>query len=133
MSHKLNYFKNKETAEYLHSYLIDLPRVISDDSAKALSIGYYVEGQRYKFATLIAASYESLVLHVDPGTRNTELGKEIQKKVQSILCFDISESRNHVLKENEVYIPLEHINTLEKITEFIKYAYHKQVIKTKNY
>lgn len=129
LDQKLKSFKNKDIAEKLHSYLMGLPNVIVDDSAKALSIGYYVEGQKYKFATLVATSYQSLVLHVNPGDRGTEKGKEIQEKIQGILKFDISSIRSHVLKSNEVYIPLEKLgslNPVENIREFIEYAYHKQ-------
>lgn len=129
MSPKLNYFKNKDSAEKLHSYLIGLPNVIVDDSAKAASIGYYVEGQKYKFATLVAASYQSLVLHVDPGERSTELGKVLQEEVQMFLEFDIRSIRKHTLKANEVYIPLEKLDgtdLVESIRKYIEYAYRKR-------
>jgi len=129
VSYKLNYFKNKDIVEKLHSFLIELPNVIVDDSAKAASIGYYVEGKKYKFATLVAASYQSLVLHVNPGYRSTALGKVLQVEIQRLLEFDISSIRKHVLKANEVYIPLEKlqsIKSIESIREYIEYAYHKQ-------
>lgn len=126
MSQKLIDFYKKEVAEKLHSYLMGLPHVITDDSAMVPSIGYYVKGQKFKFATLVAASYQSLVLHVNPGDRSTKLGKELQREIQRLLEFDIRSIRKHTLKANEVYIPLEKLegtDLVESIRKYIEYAY----------
>lgn len=130
MSAKMDCFAKRTVAEIIHRYLISLPNTKYDDSAKSPSIGYKNNNHRFKFATLHGGgSYQSLVLHIEPGNRDTTLGKELQKDIQELLGFEISESRNHCLKTNEVYIPLEKLdslNPIENIENLIIYAFHKQ-------
>ncbi|TDL65036.1 hypothetical protein E2R56_24315 [Rhodococcus qingshengii] len=132
MSKKIDYFEKRLVAEQIHHYIISLPNTSYDDSAKSSPIiGYKRNDQKYKFVTLHGGrSYQSLVLHVDPGNRNTTLGKEIQKEIQEILDFKISTIRSHILKSNEVYIPLEKIGSstesIEYINTLILYAYRRQ-------
>jgi hypothetical protein len=132
VSKKIGYFEDRMVAEHIHHYIISLPNTSYDDSAKSSPIiGYKRNEQKYKFATLHGGRpYESLILHVAPGKRNTTLGKEIQKEIQEILEFKISTIRTHILKSNEVYIPLEKIGslteTIEYINKLILYAYRRQ-------
>lgn len=71
MSHKLDYFKHMEYIKEIYLYLIGLTNVGFDVSSKGDVIGYKVDVQNFKFVTLIAESYQSLVLHVEPRNRNT--------------------------------------------------------------
>lgn len=128
MTNKLNFFAKRVVAENLHKRFIQLINVEFDESAKEPTIGYRVKNQRYKFATLHGSrSYQSLILHVNPGKRNTAIGKELQKEIQNKLDFNISEIRNHVLKPNEVFIPLEILlesNPLSGLKHLVYYAYY---------
>lgn len=130
MTNKTDFFNNSLVAEAIHKYLIQLPGTEYDDSAKAPSIGYKRKEQRYKFATLHGGkSYQSLVLHVDPGNPVTSSGKEQQIDVQVELDFDINTIRKHLLKTHEVYIPIEKLNSsnpIDSIKRFIHFAYHRQ-------
>lgn len=101
MSTKIDYFAKKSIAEIIHRYLNALPNTKYYDSSKSPSIGYKNNSHRFKFATLHGGgSYQSLVLHIEPGNRDTTLGKELQKEIQELLGFEISEIRNHCLKTN---------------------------------
>lgn len=77
---------------------------------KSLSIGYKpisYWGRFSKFATLYGdKKYHCLILRVDPGNPKSTLGKIVQKEIQQLLSFDISEMRNILLKKYEVFIPL---------------------------
>lgn len=130
MTEKLGYFIEKSIAENIHHYLNQLISTEVIDNSKSPIIGYKRKDQQYKFATLHGGiGYQSLVLHVNPGNRITTLGKEIQIKIQEELAFDISIIRKHVLKSNEVYIPLEKLLSLKSwssIKPHILYAYYKQ-------
>lgn len=44
---------------------------------------------------------------MDPENRDTTIGKEKQKEIQEKLNFNISKMKSHVIKPNEVYIPVE--------------------------
>ncbi|MEW5594315.1 hypothetical protein ABGT24_12430 [Peribacillus frigoritolerans] len=130
MTTKLDYFINKSVAEKIHNYLIQFKDVDFNDNALTPITGYKRRNQRYKFATLHGGnSYQSLVLHVDPGTRVTTVGKIKQKEIQELLLFNISKIRGHEFKTNEVYLPLEKLDDLdsiEKIKSLIHFAYFKQ-------
>ncbi|MED4689670.1 hypothetical protein [Peribacillus frigoritolerans] len=130
MTTKLDYFINKSVAEKIHNYLIQFKDVDFNDNARTPIIGYKRRNQRYKFATLHGGnSYQSLVLHVDPGTRVTTVGKIKQKEIQELLLFNISKIRGHEFKTNEVYLPLEKFDDLDsigKIKSLIHFAYFKQ-------
>lgn len=130
MTEKLGCFTESSVADQIHQYLNQLINIEVNDNSKSPIIGYKRKDQRYKFATLHGGkTYQSLVLHVDPGSRSTIRGKEVQIKIQEELAFDISVIRKHVLKSNEVYIPLEKLlslNSMNTIKSHILYAYHKQ-------
>lgn len=130
MTTKLDYFFYKSVAEKIHNYLIQLQDVDFNDNARTPIIGYKRRNQRYKFATLHGGNfYQSLVLHVDPGTRFTTVGKIKQKEIQELLLFNISKIRGHKIKTNEVYLPLEKFGTLDSVEEIkslIQFAYFKQ-------
>ncbi|WP_253702009.1 hypothetical protein [Bacillus sp. FJAT-27445] len=86
---------------------------------KSLILGYKpfsFYGGRPKFATLHGEkSYRCLVLHVDPGTKDSPKGKLVQKQIQEILDFDIQKMRTFQLKNHEVYVPFEVIESKEKL------------------
>lgn len=130
MTTKLDHFIEKSVAEKIHSYLIQLPGTEITDHAKGPTIGYRMKHQSNKFATLHGGkSYQSLVIHVDPGNPNSILGKIKQEDIQKLLAFDISEIRKHPLKKHEVFIPLEkldNVQPLKSIKSLIDFAIHKQ-------
>ncbi|MEH7378881.1 hypothetical protein V7138_00145 [Bacillus sp. JJ1533] len=73
-----------------------------------------------KFATLYGEKrYSCLILHVDPGNKESLKGKEIQKGIQKLLDFEIEKMRSFALKKHEIYVPFEVINTKEKL-ELVK-------------
>jgi len=129
MSTKLVFFTKKSIAQNIHNYITQLVNTEHNDSSKSPIIGYKRKEFPYKFATLHGGrSYQSLILHVDPGNRSTTRGKDFQKRIQSELAFDIVAIRKHVIKSNEVYIPLEMLlneNSIDTIKQFILYAYHQ--------
>lgn len=130
MSNKLLFFTEKSIAQNIHNYITLLENIEFNDCSKSPIIGYKRKKVPYKFATLHGGkSYQSLVLHVDPGNRCTTKGKELQKRIQNELAFNIEAIRKHVIKSNEVYIPLEKLlneNTIDTIKKFILYAYHRE-------
>lgn len=130
MTTKLDHFVKKSVAEKIHAYLIQIPGTEVFDHAKGPTIGYKMKHQPYKFATLHGGkSYQSLVVHVDPGKPNSIVGKIKQEDIQKLLAFDINEIRKHSIKKHEVFIPLEkldNINPMKNITSLIDFAIHKQ-------
>lgn len=78
---------------------------------KSLSIGYKpftCWGKTSKFVTLYGDKrYQCLILHVEAFNPESTKGKELQKEIQKIVGFKISEIRNSKLKNHEVYIPIE--------------------------
>jgi len=95
----------------LHKFLNSLGPMNCTIAPKSLSIGYKpftFWGKTSKFATLYGDKrYQCLILHVEPFNPESTKGKELQKEIQKIVGFEISEMRNFKLKNHEVYIPLE--------------------------
>ncbi|MFJ5770287.1 hypothetical protein [Psychrobacillus sp. NPDC093180] len=109
----------------LHQYFsnFDMRLTIAE---KNLIIGYKpfsYAGMQPKFATLHGSkNYQCLILHVAPGDKETDLGEQLQQQIQEQLAFDIAKLRKFKLKNNELYIPLEVVDTKEKMNilkEFI--------------
>lgn len=84
-------------------------------------------GIQPKFATLNGSkSYQCLILHVAPGDKETDLGERLQQHIQGMLGFDFKELRKFKLKNNEVVVPLEVVDTKEKmqvLKEFIQHCF----------
>ena len=104
----------------LHKYLNGLGPMVYNLAPKSLSVGYkpkFSYGHiNKKFATLYGdKKYQCLILHVDPGNPESIKGKMVQKEIQEILIFDIKEMRNFQLKKHEVYVPIEVIDSNEKM------------------
>ncbi|SDZ80654.1 hypothetical protein SAMN05421743_101273 [Thalassobacillus cyri] len=130
MTSKLKVFESSTNADHLHCALIKLPGVKYDASAQGPTIGYRVNGQTFKFATLHGGkAYQSLVLHMEPGNPVSAIGKEKQREIQEVLDFDIRKCRSHLLKRHEVYIPFEKLDCLSafaSIQPFINEAMEAQ-------
>lgn len=116
----------------LHKYINSLGPMRYTLAEKSLILGYKpisFRGSSSKFVTLHGAkSYRCVIIHVDPGNPESMKGKTIQKEIQDILIFNISEMRNIPLKKHEVYIPFEVIDSKEKmklLKAFIKKHYEK--------
>ena len=110
----------------IHQYLMSF-QVRCTIAEKSLVIGYKpfnFLGTQPKFATLHGSkNYQCLILHVAPGDKTTDLGKQLQQQIQVQLAFDITELRKFKLKNNEVFVPLEIVDTKEKmkvLKEFIQ-------------
>lgn len=103
----------------LHKFLISLGAMECTLAGKSLTLGYkprFFAKRMSKFATLSGEkSYKCLMLHVDPGNKESTKGKIVQKEVQQLFHFRIEEMRGFALKKHEVYIPLEIIDTKEKM------------------
>ncbi|MEH7115517.1 hypothetical protein V7124_24620 [Neobacillus niacini] len=105
----------------LHKFLNSLGAMEYTLAPKTLTLGY--KPRRFgvkssKFATLYGEkNYNCLILHVDPGNKDSIRGEMIQKEVQKLLHFNIKEIRGFALKKHEVYIPFEVIDTKEKLVE----------------
>jgi hypothetical protein len=103
----------------LHKFISGLDRMGMTLAAKSLTLGYkpILFGRSYsKFATLYGEKrYNCLILHVEPGNKDSVKGKMIQKEIQQLLHFDIAEMRSFALKKNEVFIPFEVIDTKDKL------------------
>jgi hypothetical protein len=54
-------------------------------------------------------------LHVEPFNPESTKGKELQKEIQKIIGFEITEMRNFKLKNHEVYISLELMRKKENL------------------
>ncbi|MDR7074052.1 hypothetical protein [Fictibacillus barbaricus] len=122
----------------LHKFLNSLGPMKCTIAPKSLSIGYKplsLWGKTSKFATLYGDKrYECLILHVDPGKPDSTKGKEIQKEIQKLLNFDISELRSFKLKKHEAFVPLELLKTNEAINlvkNFVSLQY-EQIVTNKN-
>ncbi|MFG6116049.1 hypothetical protein ACGTN9_12775 [Halobacillus sp. MO56] len=130
MTSKLKVFESSTYAGHLHCAIIKLPGVEYDASAQGPTIGYRVSGQKFKFATLHGGkAYQSLVLHMEPGNPDSNIGKVKQREVQKVLDFDILHCRSHLLKRHEVYIPFEKLDCLSafaSIQPFINEAMESQ-------
>ncbi|MFJ7971680.1 hypothetical protein [Psychrobacillus sp. NPDC096389] len=109
----------------LHQYLsnFNMRLMLAE---KNLIIGYKpfsYAGMQPKFATLNGSkNYQCLILHVAPGDKETDLGESLQQKIQEELGFVFTELRKFKLKNNEVAIPLEVLDSKEKMNilkEFI--------------
>ncbi|WP_391203125.1 hypothetical protein [Psychrobacillus sp. L4] len=102
----------------LHQYLMSF-QVRCTLAEKNLIIGYKpfsFVGIQPKFATLNGSkNYHCLILHVAPGDKQTDLGEQLQRQMQEQLVFDFNELRKFKLKNNEVAVPLEVVNTKEKM------------------
>lgn len=113
----------------LHKYLCKIDQMVVTIPGRSFAIGYscLTWSGKKRFATLHGdKKYFCIILHVDPGNSESTKGKTIQKEIQQLLKFDIKELRNFPLKQHEVYIPLEVMNTkenLELIKSFIKKQY----------
>jgi hypothetical protein len=70
---------------------------------KSLTLGYKpirFLRNRYKFATLYGEKrYNCLIIHVEPGNKESINGKIIQKEIQQILHFDIQDIRSFAFKK----------------------------------
>ncbi|MFJ8065679.1 hypothetical protein ACIQYS_13695 [Psychrobacillus sp. NPDC096426] len=116
----------------LHQYLMSF-QVRCTIAEKNLIIGYKpftFLGIQPKFATLHGnKNYQCLILHVAPGDKKTDLGEQLQQHIEAKLAFDITELRKFKLKNNEVCIPLEVIDTKEKmkvLKEFIQHCFERR-------
>ena len=105
----------------LHKFINSLGAMEYTLAPKTLTLGYkpFRFGiKSSKFATLYGEkNYNCLILHVDPGNKESIRGEMIQKEVQKLLHFNIKEIRGFALKKHEVYIPFEVIDTKEKLAE----------------
>ncbi|MFE8700753.1 hypothetical protein ACFYKX_09015 [Cytobacillus sp. FJAT-54145] len=115
----------------LHKFLAGLGPMEINLAPKSLTLGYSprsFRGKAPKFATLYGEKrYNCLILHVDPGNKESTKGKIVQKEIQQLLHFNIIEMRNFSLKNHEVYIPFEVIdskNRLELVKEFVRVQYN---------
>ena len=103
----------------LHKYINTLGAMEYTLAPKNLILGYKpinFWGGRPKFATLHGEKrYRCLILHVDPGNKNSAKGEMVQQQIQGILHFDIRVMRTFPLKSNEVYVPLEAIDSKENL------------------
>lgn len=83
----------------LHKFLNSLGPMKCTIAPKSLSIGYKpftFWGNTSKFATLYGDKrYQCLILHVEPFNPESTKGKELQKEIQKIVGFEISEMRKH--------------------------------------
>lgn len=115
----------------LHKFINGLGPMEFTLAQKSLTLGYKpirFGGKRNKFATLYGEKrYSCLILHVDPGNQESTKGKRIQKEIQQLLRFDIQELRGFNLKKHEVYIPLEVMNSKEKL-ELVKKIIRAQYV-----
>ncbi|TQR14715.1 hypothetical protein [Psychrobacillus soli] len=116
----------------LHQYLMSF-QVRCTIAEKNLIIGYKpfsFVGIQPKIATLHGSkNYQCLILHVAPGDKKTDLGKQLQREIQGQLAFDITELRKFKLKNNEVFVPLEVVDTKEKmkvLKEFIQQCFEQR-------
>lgn len=113
----------------LHKYLNKLGPMVCTIAEKSLSLGYKpvtFKGASKKFATLYGdKKYRCLILHVDPGNPESLMGKSIQKEIQEILKFEITEMRTFKLKKHEVFVPFEVVDSKEKM-ELLKSFILKQ-------
>lgn len=114
----------------LHKFLNNLGPMECTLAAKNLTMGYKPRhfGRAFsRFATLYGEKrYSCLILHVDPGNKESVKGKIIQKEIQVLLGYDIKEMRGFALKRHEVYIPFEVIGKkqrMEILKEFIRKQY----------
>jgi hypothetical protein len=114
----------------LHKFISGLGPMEMTLAAKSLTLGYKpisYWGKTPKFATLYGEKrYNCLILHVDPGNKESIKGKIIQKEIQQLLQFDIEEMRGFTLKKNEVYILFEVIDSKDKLQllkEFVQEQY----------
>jgi hypothetical protein len=114
----------------LHKFLNGLDVMNCTLAPRSLTVGYTPHrfGRRFsKFATLYGEKrYNCLILHVDPGNPESTKGKMIQQEVQECLHFEIKDLRSFALKNHEVYIPFEVIDTIEKLAE-VKEFVRKQL------
>jgi hypothetical protein len=103
----------------LHKFINALGPMSSTLAAKSMVLGYRpisFRGASPKFATLHGEKrYSCLVLHVDPGNKESAKGKTLQKQIQDILHFDIRELRTFQLKNNDIYVPFEVVDTKQKL------------------
>ncbi|WP_419959460.1 hypothetical protein [Psychrobacillus sp. BM2] len=101
----------------LHLYLMSFD-VRCTLAGKNLIIGYKpfsFVGIQPKFATLNGSkSYQCLILHVAPGDKETDLGGRLQLQIQEQLGFELLQLRKFKLKNNEVAVPLEVVDTKKK-------------------
>jgi hypothetical protein len=113
----------------LHKFINGLGPMEYSVAPKSLTLGYKpirFLGNRYKFATLYGEKrYNCLIIHVEPGNKESINGKIIQKEIQQILHFDIQDIRSFAFKKNEVYVPFEVIDSKEKI-QLLKDIVRKQ-------
>lgn len=113
----------------LHKFLADVGPMGITLAPKSLTLGYSprsFRGKVPKFATLYGEKrYNCLILHVDPGNKESTKGKIVQKEIQQLLHFEIREMRNFALKKHEVFIPFEVIDSKEKL-ELVKEFVRKQ-------
>lgn len=113
----------------LHKFLNSLGPMQISLPSKNFTIGYTpltFWGKQIKFATLNGdKKYQCLILHVDPGNPESTKGKIIQKEAHELLNFDINELRTIKMKNHEIYIPFEIINSKEKMN-ILKEFIHKQ-------
>jgi hypothetical protein len=113
----------------LHKFINGLGPMEYSVAPKSLTLGYKpirFWRNRYKFATLYGEKrYHCLIIHVEPGNKDSMNGKIIQKEIQQILRFEIQDMRSFALKKNEVYIPIEVIDSKEKI-QLLKDIIRKQ-------
>lgn len=103
----------------LHQYLSSFD-ITYTMAAKSLILSYqprsFAYGVQPRFAALHGAkSYQCLILYVAPKNNTSTLGVEMQKKVEELLFFNLKEMRRFKVKNNEVVIPLEVIDTKEKL------------------
>jgi hypothetical protein len=116
-----NYMNELQLFSELHKFLNSLGAMEYTLAPKTLTLGY--KPIRFgvkspKFATLYGEkNYYCLILHVDPGNKESIRGEMIQKEVQKLLHFNIKEIRGFALKKHEVYIPFEVIDTKEKLVD----------------
>lgn len=105
----------------LHKFLNSLGTMEYTLAPKTLTLGYkprHFGVRSTKFATLYGEkNYNCLILHVDPGNKESVRGEMIQKEVHELLHFNIKELRGFALKKHEVYIPFEVIDTKEKLVD----------------
>lgn len=124
-----SYMNELQVFSELHKFLTGLGQMDLTLAAKSLTLGYKpirIGRSFHKFATLYGEKrYNCLILHVDPGNKESTRGKTIQKEIQELLHFDIKELRSFVLKKHEVFIPFEVINSKEKM-QILKDYIHKQ-------
>lgn len=114
----------------LHKFLNSLGPMEFTLAAKSLTLGYkprFFAKRMPKFATLYGEKrYNCLILHVDPGNLESTKGKMVQKEIQQLLHFDIQEMRSFALKKHEAFIPLELIDSKEKLVilkDFVRKQY----------